>query len=67
MDRHMVELLDRITEHSRGHGSDAAGFTLVEVLLSMTMLAIGVLVLGGLLTRSARSADATALVVSDRG
>jgi len=39
-----------------------AGFTLVEVLISMTILAVGVLVLGGLLTRSARSADATALL-----
>ena len=38
------------------------GFTLVEVLLSMTILAIGVLLLGGLLTRSARSADATGLL-----
>jgi prepilin-type N-terminal cleavage/methylation domain-containing protein len=37
------------------------GFTLVEVLLAMTILAIGVLVMGGLLTRSARTADATAL------
>ena len=34
----MVELL---MKHSRGTWSDAAGFTLVEVLLSMTMLAVG--------------------------
>jgi prepilin-type N-terminal cleavage/methylation domain-containing protein len=38
------------------------GFTLVEVLLSMTILAIGVLALGGLLTRSAHTADAAALI-----
>jgi prepilin-type N-terminal cleavage/methylation domain-containing protein len=43
------------------------GFTLVEVLLSMTILAVGVLVLGGLLTRSARSAEATSLLTYQAG
>ena len=41
-----------------GRDTDS-GFTLVEVLLSMTILAVGILTLGGLLTRSARTADAT--------
>jgi len=38
------------------------GFTLVEVLVSMTILSIGVMVLGGLLARGARSAGAAAAV-----
>jgi prepilin-type N-terminal cleavage/methylation domain-containing protein len=38
------------------------GFTLVEVLVSMTILSIGVLVLGGLLARGARSAGAASAV-----
>ena len=50
----MVEL------YKPSHGRDTdCGFTLVEVLLSMTILAVGILTLGGLLTRSARTADAT--------
>ncbi len=35
-----------------------SGFTLVEVLVSMTILSIGVMVLGGLLARGARNAGA---------
>jgi prepilin-type N-terminal cleavage/methylation domain-containing protein len=54
----MVELRMNAPEKQR---PGSAGFTLVEVLLSMTMLAIGVLVLGGLLTRSARTADAASM------
>jgi prepilin-type N-terminal cleavage/methylation domain-containing protein len=38
------------------------GFTLIEVLVSMTILAIGILVMGGLLTRSARTAEAASAV-----
>lgn len=38
------------------------GFTLVEVLVSMTILSIGVMVLGGLLARGARSAGAASAV-----
>jgi prepilin-type N-terminal cleavage/methylation domain-containing protein len=53
----MVELLNQNCRQE-----NSPGFTLVEVLLSMTILAIGVLMLGGLLTRSARSADAMALL-----
>src|SRR4051794_15337242 len=34
------------------------GFTLVEVLVSMTILAVGILVLGGLLLRASRTAEA---------
>ena len=33
------------------------GFTLVEVMVSMTILAVGILVLGGLLARSSRTAE----------
>jgi prepilin-type N-terminal cleavage/methylation domain-containing protein len=54
----MVELLMKSTRRFNA----SRGFTLVEVLLSMTILAIGVLLMGGLLTRSARTADATALL-----
>jgi prepilin-type N-terminal cleavage/methylation domain-containing protein len=38
------------------------GFTLVEVLVSLTMLAVGILVLGGLLLRSSRTAEAASSV-----
>jgi prepilin-type N-terminal cleavage/methylation domain-containing protein len=38
------------------------GFTLVEVLVSMTILSIGVMVLGGLLARGARAAGAASSV-----
>jgi len=47
----MVELLNR-----RG------GFTMVEVLVSVTVLAVGTLVLGGLLVRASRSAEAASSV-----
>ena len=43
-------------------GGSTHGFTLVEVLVSMTILSIGVLVLGGLLARGARSAGAASAV-----
>ena len=43
----MVELLRR-----------SRGFTMVEVLVSITVLAVGTLVLGGLLVRASRSAEA---------
>jgi prepilin-type N-terminal cleavage/methylation domain-containing protein len=38
------------------------GFTLVEILVSMTILAVGILVLGGLLLRSSRTAEAASSV-----
>jgi prepilin-type N-terminal cleavage/methylation domain-containing protein len=43
------------------------GFTLIEVMVSITILAIGVLVLGGLLTRSARTAEAASAVSYQTG
>ena len=36
----------------------SGGFTLIEVMVSMTILAVGILVLGGLLLRSSRTAEA---------
>lgn len=39
------------------------GFTLVEVLISMTVLSLGMVLLGGLLIRSARQATAASSVV----
>lgn len=47
----MVELLRRRN-----------GFTLIEVLVSVTVLAVGTLVLGGLLVRASRSAEAASSV-----
>jgi prepilin-type N-terminal cleavage/methylation domain-containing protein len=38
------------------------GFTMVEVLVSITVLAVGSLVLGGLLVRASRSAEAASSV-----
>lgn len=38
------------------------GFTLIEVMVSMTILAIGILVLSGLLLRSSRTAEAASAV-----
>jgi len=58
----------RVTRDPRLITADSRpGFTLVEVLLSMTILAIGVLVMGGLLTRSARTADATGRLTYQSG
>lgn len=55
----MVKLLMRSRiQPSRGTG----GFTLIEVMVSITILAIGILVLGGLLLRSARTAEAASAV-----
>jgi prepilin-type N-terminal cleavage/methylation domain-containing protein len=51
----MVELL--MQSANRGSGC-SRGFTLIEVMVSMTILAVGVLILGGLLTRSVRTAEA---------
>ncbi|HJR15796.1 MAG TPA: prepilin-type N-terminal cleavage/methylation domain-containing protein [Gemmatimonadales bacterium] len=36
----------------------SAGFTLIEIMMSITILAIGILALGTLMTRAARSAGA---------
>jgi prepilin-type N-terminal cleavage/methylation domain-containing protein len=48
--------------YRRFRTSAAHGFTLVEVLVSMTILSIGIMVLGGLLARGARSAGAASAV-----
>jgi prepilin-type N-terminal cleavage/methylation domain-containing protein len=50
----MVQLL--MNTRLQGNGR-TRGFTLVEVLVSMTILAVGILLLGNLLVRSARTAD----------
>ena len=36
----------------------AAGFTLIEILVSITMLAVGIMALGTLMARGAKSANA---------
>ena len=46
------------TQRSRPTG----GFTLIEVMVSVTILAVGVLVLGGFLLRSSRTAEAASAV-----
>ena len=54
----MVELLmTSPTQRSR-----QTGFTLIEVMVSVTILAVGVLVLGGFLLRSSRTAEAASAV-----
>lgn len=55
----MVKLLTAAPERRVRHRE---GFTLIEIMVSMTILAIGVMVLGGLLTRSARTAEAASVV-----
>jgi prepilin-type N-terminal cleavage/methylation domain-containing protein len=42
--------------------SPARGFTLIEVMVSMTILSVGILVLSGLLLRSSRTAEAASSV-----
>jgi prepilin-type N-terminal cleavage/methylation domain-containing protein len=51
----MVELLMQAPLQGR---RCSRGFTLIEVLVSLTILATGILILGGLLTRSVRTAEA---------
>jgi prepilin-type N-terminal cleavage/methylation domain-containing protein len=43
-------------------GDSSRGFTLIEVMVSVTILAVGTLVLGSLLARSARTAEAASAV-----
>jgi prepilin-type N-terminal cleavage/methylation domain-containing protein len=54
----MVELL---MQHPT-HKGRAKGFTLIEVMVSITILSVGLMLLGGVLVRSARSADAASTV-----
>ena len=42
--------------------SHRRGFTLVEVLVTITLMSVGILVLGGMLLRSARAAGAASAV-----
>jgi prepilin-type N-terminal cleavage/methylation domain-containing protein len=63
----MVELLNSNRDESEDPVTPARarrvqGFTLIEVIVSVTLLAIGILVLGGLLLRSTRSAEAASAV-----
>jgi prepilin-type N-terminal cleavage/methylation domain-containing protein len=43
-------------------GRQTTGFTLIEIMVSITILSVGVLVLGGFLLRSSRSAEATSAI-----
>jgi prepilin-type N-terminal cleavage/methylation domain-containing protein len=47
-----------IMRHIRG----ATGFTLIEVMISITILAVGVMLMSGLLLRSSRAAEAASAV-----
>ena len=51
----MVELL---IPALKPRDTRAGGFTLIEVMVSLTILSIGILVLGGMLLRSSRTAEA---------
>jgi prepilin-type N-terminal cleavage/methylation domain-containing protein len=55
----MVKLLSPTIGETRG---PARGFTLIEVMVTITLISIGILVLGWLLLQSARSAEAAAAV-----
>jgi prepilin-type N-terminal cleavage/methylation domain-containing protein len=55
----MVELLMTAPTPRARH---TAGFTLIEVMVSVTILAVGVLVLGGFLVRSSRTAEAASAI-----
>jgi prepilin-type N-terminal cleavage/methylation domain-containing protein len=59
MDGHMVELLSPTLSETRGR---TRGFTLIEVMVTVTLISIGILVLGQLLLQSARTAEAAAAV-----
>jgi len=66
MDGHMVELLSaRAGTEDTYMGGDMRktdGFTLIEILVSITILAVGILFLGNMLVRSARTAEAASAV-----
>jgi len=47
-----------MTYHSSPGARRAAGFTLIEIMVSITILAVGILALGTLMVRGARSAGA---------
>jgi prepilin-type N-terminal cleavage/methylation domain-containing protein len=52
----MVQLLMHTPLRRRG---PSRGFTLIEILVSITILSVGILILGNMLVRSARTAEAT--------
>jgi prepilin-type N-terminal cleavage/methylation domain-containing protein len=58
MDRHLGQLLSQDGEAMRRAPTKSGGFTLIEIMVSITILAIGILVLGGLLLRSSKTAEA---------
>jgi prepilin-type N-terminal cleavage/methylation domain-containing protein len=51
-----------VSQARNQRNSRRRGFTLVEVLVTITLLSIGILVLGGMLLRSARAAEAASAV-----
>lgn len=55
----MVQLLMNTRLQNRVR---ARGFTLIEILVSITILAVGILLLGNMLVRSARTAEATSAI-----
>lgn len=55
----MAELL---MQTGINQSSERRGFTLIEVMVSITILAVGILTLGGLLLRSSRTAEAASAV-----
>src|SRR5215213_616359 len=59
MDGYMVQLLTRFRYRTSG---PRQGFTLVEILVSVTMLAVGMLLMGTLMVRSARTANFAASI-----
>jgi prepilin-type N-terminal cleavage/methylation domain-containing protein len=54
----MVELLMA----RRRRVKHTAGFTLIEVMVTITLMSVGIMVLGGMLLRSARAAGAASAV-----
>ena len=47
---------------ARNQWTHRRGFTLVEVLVTITLISTGILVLGGMLLRSARAAEASSAI-----
>jgi prepilin-type N-terminal cleavage/methylation domain-containing protein len=50
------------TASTEDHGDQAAGFTLVEVIVTVTLITIGILLLGKMLLQSSRTAESAAAV-----
>jgi prepilin-type N-terminal cleavage/methylation domain-containing protein len=58
----MVELLMRHRFWNSIRRRSRKGFTLIEILVSMTVLAVGILIMGTLLLRASRGAEAASNV-----